>query len=77
MIENIILGGLRHANLFIEGDSALLHLRQESGVHRVQRVPTTEKSGRIHTSTVAVAVLPQLKEVLLFRFTIYMYIYLF
>ncbi|KAF6216333.1 hypothetical protein GE061_000674 [Apolygus lucorum] len=53
------LGGIRHARIYVEGEGALRHLMQESGVHRVQRVPTTERSGRIHTSTVAVAVLPQ------------------
>uniref|UniRef100_A0A0A9Y3A0 Peptide chain release factor 1-like, mitochondrial n=1 Tax=Lygus hesperus TaxID=30085 RepID=A0A0A9Y3A0_LYGHE len=53
------LGGIRHARIYVEGHGALRHLMQESGIHRVQRVPSTERSGRIHTSTVAVAVLPQ------------------
>ncbi|CAB0018121.1 unnamed protein product [Nesidiocoris tenuis] len=53
------LGGIRHAKIYIEGPGALKHFIHESGVHRVQRVPATEKSGRVHTSTAAVAVLPQ------------------
>ncbi|XP_013782917.1 peptide chain release factor 1-like, mitochondrial [Limulus polyphemus] len=57
------LGGLRHAALSIKGLDACKYLKFEGGVHRVQRVPKTEKSGRIHTSTVAVAVLPQPSEV--------------
>ncbi|XP_014288022.1 peptide chain release factor 1-like, mitochondrial isoform X1 [Halyomorpha halys] len=57
------LGGLRHASIFIEGHDALTYLRQESGVHRVQRVPSTERAGRIHTSTAAVIVLPQPREI--------------
>jgi len=51
------LGGLREAVFEIYGDGAYDVLKQESGVHRVQRVPKTEKSGRIHTSTASVAVL--------------------
>lgn len=57
------LGGLRHASVSMSGDQAYLLLRQEAGVHRVQRVPRTESKGRIHTSTMAIAVLPQPKEV--------------
>ncbi|KAI0978841.1 hypothetical protein GJ496_008004 [Pomphorhynchus laevis] len=52
------LGGCRHSCLRIRGDECLTWMYLESGVHRVQRVPSTEKSGRMHTSTVAVAVLP-------------------
>lgn len=59
-----ILGGLRHASIFIEGNNVLTYLKQESGVHRVQRVPSTERSGRIHTSTATVIVLPQPREVI-------------
>lgn len=47
----------------IDGYGAYSKLKYESGVHRVQRVPTTESSGRIHTSTVTVAVLPEVEEV--------------
>ncbi|KPJ85155.1 peptide chain release factor 1 [Parcubacteria bacterium SG8_24] len=57
------LDGLREVIVFIEGDDVYRDLRYESGVHRVQRVPETEKSGRIHTSTVTVAVLPEAEEV--------------
>lgn len=57
------LGGYKHAVFMIEGDRVYRGLKFESGVHRVQRVPTTEKSGRIHTSTVTVAVLPKAEEV--------------
>ncbi|KAF4518848.1 hypothetical protein B566_EDAN006699 [Ephemera danica] len=57
------LGGLRHGTLSVNGRDCFTDLRQEGGVHRVQRVPKTEKSGRLHTSTVTVAVLPQPSEV--------------
>jgi len=57
------LGGLKEASFIIEGDSAYSRLKFESGVHRVQRIPDTESSGRIHTSTVTVAVLPEMDEV--------------
>ncbi len=53
------LGGIREIILEISGKNSLEKLRNESGVHRVQRIPDTEKSGRIHTSTVSVAVLPK------------------
>jgi len=56
-------GGIRHGSAFISGREASIRLSQESGVHRVQRVPATEKSGRVHTSTVTVAVLPQPTDV--------------
>lgn len=56
------LGGYKHVVFMIEGDRVYRGLRFESGVHRVQRVPATEKSGRIHTSTVTVAVLPKAEE---------------
>lgn len=56
-------GGVRHASLSIGGRNVGKFLKFESGVHRVQRVPTTEKSGRIHTSTMAVAVMPMPSEV--------------
>ncbi|XP_038053077.1 peptide chain release factor 1-like, mitochondrial [Patiria miniata] len=57
------LGGLRHASVSVSGDEAYKLMKHEAGVHRVQRVPKTEKAGRIHTSTMAVAVLPQPKEI--------------
>lgn len=57
------LGGYREVIIHIDGKGAYGHLKFESGVHRVQRVPATEGSGRIHTSTVTVAVLPEADEV--------------
>src|SRR6187401_1231566 len=56
-------GGLKEATALIEGKGVFRHLKHESGVHRVQRVPATEASGRIHTSTATVAVLPEAEEV--------------
>lgn len=56
-------GGFKEAILEVRGPGAYGRLRWESGVHRVQRVPTTEASGRIHTSTATVAVLPEADEV--------------
>lgn len=53
------IGGMRHASILVSGDGAYELLRHEGGVHRVQRIPATEKAGRMHTSTVTVAVLPQ------------------
>ena len=57
------LGGFKEVVFVIEGDNAYSKLKYESGVHRVQRIPTTESGGRIHTSTVTVAVLPEAEEV--------------
>ncbi|HZN11005.1 MAG TPA: peptide chain release factor 1, partial [Blastocatellia bacterium] len=57
------LGGIQKAEAIIEGDKVYSKLKHESGVHRVQRVPQTEASGRIHTSAVTVAVLPEAEEV--------------
>jgi len=57
------LGGYREVVLHIKGKDVYGHLKHESGVHRVQRVPETESSGRVHTSTATVAVLPEAKEV--------------
>lgn len=57
------LGGYKEVSFMIEGEGAYSRLKYESGVHRVQRVPETETSGRIHTSTVTVAVLPEAEEV--------------
>jgi peptide chain release factor 1 len=57
------LGGFKEALLEIRGTDAYRRLKHESGVHRVQRVPVTESSGRIHTSTATVAVLPEAEEI--------------
>ena len=57
------LGGCKEVSFSIAGDGAYSRLKYESGVHRVQRVPETETQGRIHTSTVTVAVLPEAEEV--------------
>jgi peptide chain release factor 1 len=57
------VGGLKEVILFVQGRGAWSSLKFERGVHRVQRVPATEASGRIHTSTVTVAVLPEAQEV--------------
>lgn len=57
------LGGFKEISFMIEGDGAYSKMKFESGVHRVQRVPETEAQGRIHTSTVTVAVLPEAEEV--------------
>jgi peptide chain release factor 1 len=57
------LGGIREVVLHIKGARVYAHLKYESGVHRVQRVPATETQGRVHTSTATVAVLPEAKEV--------------
>ncbi|XP_050408589.1 peptide chain release factor 1-like, mitochondrial [Patella vulgata] len=56
-------GGIRRASMEIKGTNVFKHLKYEGGVHRVQRVPQTERSGRIHTSTMAVAILPQPTEI--------------
>ena len=57
------IGGVKEAVALIEGDKVYSKLKHESGVHRVQRVPQTEASGRIHTSAITVAVLPEAEEV--------------
>jgi peptide chain release factor 1 len=57
------VGGLKDIILFVQGRGAWSRLKFERGVHRVQRVPVTESSGRIHTSTVTVAVLPEAEDV--------------
>jgi len=57
------LGGYKEISFSIEGEGAYAKLKYESGVHRVQRVPETEAQGRIHTSTITVAVLPEVEEV--------------
>jgi peptide chain release factor 1 len=57
------LGGFKEISFLIEGEGAYSRLKYESGVHRVQRVPETESQGRVHTSTVTVAVLPEADDV--------------
>ncbi len=57
------LGGIKEATAEVTGRNVFARLKYESGVHRVQRVPATESQGRIHTSTVTVAVLPEAEEV--------------
>ena len=57
------IGGIKEGVALIEGDKVYSKLKHESGVHRVQRVPQTEASGRIHTSAITVAVLPEAEEV--------------
>ena len=62
-VNDTELGGIKEISFVIEGAGAYSRLKYESGVHRVQRVPETEAGGRIHTSTVTVAVLPEVDEV--------------
>lgn len=62
-ISEIGVGGYKDATALIKGDGVFSRLKFESGVHRVQRVPQTESSGRIHTSAATVAVLPEAEEV--------------
>ena len=57
------IGGIKEVTFQVNGDQAYSKLKHESGVHRVQRVPATESSGRIHTSAATVAVLPEAEEV--------------
>jgi peptide chain release factor 1 len=57
------IGGVKEASIALEGRGVYSRMKFESGVHRVQRVPATEASGRIHTSTVTVAVMPEAEEV--------------
>lgn len=62
-ISETDLGGYKEVIISIDGKGVYGHLRYESGVHRVQRVPSTETSGRVHTSTATVAVLPEFDEI--------------
>ena len=62
-VNEMELGGVKEAVFMLQGNGAYSKLKYESGVHRVQRVPETESQGRVHTSTVTVAVLPELEEV--------------
>ena len=61
--EEIGIGGMKYVNFMITGKGAYSKLKYESGVHRVQRVPETESGGRIHTSTITVAVMPEAEDV--------------
>lgn len=58
-LDSSDMGGLRHSSCIVTGGEAFNLLRFEAGVHRVQRIPSTEKAGRVHTSTVTVAVIPK------------------
>ena len=62
-VEEIGIGGMRFVSFMIKGKGAYSMLKYESGVHRVQRVPETESGGRIHTSTITVAIMPEAEEV--------------
>lgn len=61
-LEHNLEGGINECVFLVDEENSFGHFRFESGVHRVQRVPTTESAGRIHTSTVAVAVLPNFEQ---------------
>lgn len=61
--EEIGIGGMKNVTFMVTGKGAYSVLKYESGVHRVQRVPETESGGRIHTSTITVAVIPEAEEV--------------
>ncbi len=62
-IDEIGIGGIKDVSFMINGQGAYSRLKYESGVHRVQRVPETESGGRIHTSTITVAIMPEVGEV--------------
>lgn len=62
-VEEIGIGGMKFVSFMITGQGAYSMLKYESGVHRVQRVPETESGGRIHTSTVTVAIMPEAEDV--------------
>lgn len=62
-VDEIGIGGMKDVSFMISGQGAYSKLKYESGVHRVQRVPETESGGRIHTSTITVAIMPEVEEV--------------
>ena len=62
-VEEIGIGGMKTVSFMINGRGAFSRLKYESGVHRVQRVPETESSGRIHTSTATVAIMPEVEDI--------------
>ena len=61
-VDEIGIGGMKEVQFVIQGQGAYSVMKYESGVHRVQRVPETESGGRIHTSTISVAVMPEVDE---------------
>ncbi len=61
--EEIGIGGMKYVSFMISGQGAYSKMKYESGVHRVQRVPETESGGRIHTSTITVAIMPEAEDV--------------
>ena len=62
-VEEIGIGGMKYVSFMVTGQGAYSVLKYESGVHRVQRVPETESGGRVHTSTITVAIMPEAEEV--------------
>jgi peptide chain release factor 1 len=62
-VEEIGIGGMKYVSFMVSGQGAYSLLKYESGVHRVQRVPETESGGRIHTSTITVAIMPEAEDV--------------
>ncbi|WP_408070617.1 peptide chain release factor 1 [Butyrivibrio sp. JL13D10] len=62
-VEDTGIGGMKSVNFMLSGTGAYSRLKFESGVHRVQRIPVTESGGRIHTSTITVAIMPEVEDV--------------
>ncbi len=62
-VEDTGIGGMKSVNFMLSGTGAYSRLKFESGVHRVQRIPATESGGRIHTSTITVAIMPEVEDV--------------
>ncbi len=62
-VEDIGIGGIKTVSFMIKGNGAYSRLKYESGVHRVQRIPATESGGRIHTSAITVAIMPEVEDV--------------
>ena len=62
-LEDIGIGGIKAVSFMIKGNGAYSRLKFESGVHRVQRIPSTESGGRIHTSAITVAIMPEVEDV--------------
>ena len=62
-VEDIGIGGIKSVTFMIKGNGAYSRLKYESGVHRVQRIPVTESGGRIHTSAITVAIMPEVEDV--------------
>ena len=62
-VEDIGIGGIKAVSFMIKGNGAYSRLKFESGVHRVQRIPATESGGRIHTSAITVAIMPEVEDV--------------